>query len=859
MLKHKLRLFAIVLLMSAANTALAQVNPVKDSTKAIADTTLEEAKDAVLDNIPVVSLDENDDQDGSAQNLSSQLNSGRNPFINAASFNFNVVRFRIRGYDADQFSTYMNGVPMENLDNGFTPFGLWGGLNDVLRNRQYTPGLQATSFGYGGLGGSTNIDTRAFRQRKQTAITYANTNRTYNNRLALTHSTGWSKKGWAFSFSGSHRWANESYADGTFYDGWSFYAAADKRINSRNIISLVAFATPTEIGRQGPSVNEIRDIVGTNYYNPYWGYQNGQKRNANIGKTFQPFAILTHEWKISDRSGLVTAASFSSGKRSTSNLDWFNAADPRPDYYRYLPSYQDDPAMAERVKFQLQNDVNRRQINWDALYNTNYGNYETIENENGVLGNNVSGKRSLYIVEERVIHTNRFNFNTTYNTAVNSHVDISTGFTFESQVNNYYKEINDLLGGDFYVDVDQFAERDFPANPSAGQNDLNHPNRVLRKGDKFGYNYNINITRGTVWAQANVKLRKLNFFVSGMNSFTNYYRVGHVRKGLFPNDSEGKSDEANFSNYSIKAGLTHLVTAHNYVFANAAYETRAPFFENAFLSPRTRNQLRPDLKSEHITSFEAGYVLVSPIVKFRATGYYTIFKRGVDILTFYNDLARTLANYSINNIGKANLGVEIGAEVILYKGLTLQTAANIGRYKYTTTQNAVLTVDNSSTVFSSEAVYAKGFNQAVPQQAYTVGLNYRSPKFWYLNVNFNYFDQMYLQFSPVRRTTAAVDGLEPDSKEWHNIVDQTQLKAQHTLDALLGYSWLMNKRFKSLGKRTFLVFNVGVNNILNNRTIVSGGFEQLRYDFVEKDPQKFADKRYFAFGRNFQASVALRF
>src|SRR5687768_15678265 len=142
------------------------------------DTTLaEEAKENVQDNIPVVSLDENDMQDGSAQNISSQLNAGRDPFYNAASFHFSAVRFRIRGYDSDLFDTYMNGVPMENLDNGFTPYGLWGGLNDVLRNRETTMGLRTTTFGFGNLGGSTFLDTRASRQRKQTSFNYALSNR----------------------------------------------------------------------------------------------------------------------------------------------------------------------------------------------------------------------------------------------------------------------------------------------------------------------------------------------------------------------------------------------------------------------------------------------------------------------------------------------------------------------------------------------------------------------------------------------------------------------------------------------------------------------------------------------------------
>src|SRR4051794_14060159 len=103
MLKHKLRLFAIIcLLVGPANAIFAQEIPVKDPKTAIIDTTIEETKDAILDNIPVVSLEENDENDDGSQNLTSQVNSGRNAFISAATFNFNVVRFRIRGYDQDK-------------------------------------------------------------------------------------------------------------------------------------------------------------------------------------------------------------------------------------------------------------------------------------------------------------------------------------------------------------------------------------------------------------------------------------------------------------------------------------------------------------------------------------------------------------------------------------------------------------------------------------------------------------------------------------------------------------------------------------------------------------------------------------
>ncbi len=161
-------LLVAVMLVFAGNAFSQVVEKARQDT-----TILQDSKDALLDNIPVISLDEGDVQDASSQNISSQLSAGRDPFLSAASFHFNAVRFRIRGYDADLFSTYMNGVPMETLDNGFTPFGLWGGLNDVLRNRDQSHGLRATPYAIGDLGGLNNFDTRASRQRKQTSINYA--------------------------------------------------------------------------------------------------------------------------------------------------------------------------------------------------------------------------------------------------------------------------------------------------------------------------------------------------------------------------------------------------------------------------------------------------------------------------------------------------------------------------------------------------------------------------------------------------------------------------------------------------------------------------------------------------------------
>jgi hypothetical protein len=822
---------------------------------------IEDVKEAVLDNIPIVSGDESESGDGSAQNISSLLTAGRDPFFNNASFHFNAVRFRFRGYDADAYSTYMNGVPMENLDNGFTPFGLWGGLNDVLRSREVVMGLRPTTFAFGDFGGITQFDTRASRQRRQTSINYAVSNRTYDNRIMITHSTGLNSKGWAFTVSGSRRWANEGFVAGTYFDGFSGFLGIDKRIGTKHLLSLVAMTAPSHSGRQGAAIEEMFFLTGNNFYNPNWGWQNGKKRNVSVAKVNQPVFIFTHEWKPKETMSLVTAASYIFGNRAVTGFDWYNAPDPRPDYYRYLPSFQQDPSLAFQVRQQFLADPSKAQIDWNAIYNVNYASNDIIRDANGIAGNTVSGSRSRYIIENRNIYTNRFNINTVFNAALAGNIDFSGGASYQYQRNQYYKTIDDLLGGIFYVDLNQFAERGiFGQLPGGNQNNLEAPNRILRVGDRFGYNYNIDLHKAAAWAQSVFRFKKIDFFVAAEHAFTRFFRTGNARVGLFPNNSFGKAADQNFYNYSFKGGVTYKLNGRNYFFVNASYLTRAPFFDNAYIAPRTRDVVLDNLKSERISSFEAGYVLNAPKIKARVTGFLTEYKHQTNVLTFYDEQYVNFVNYAISNIGRIHYGTELGLEAKLYKGLSLNFAANIARYFYTTRQKATVTLDNSSEVLAQDVtIYAKNFRVATPQEAYTIGLDYRSPNFWFANLNVNYFDQMWRDFNPLRRTADAVDGLDPKSDQYRNIIDQQQLPAQFTVDLFFGYSWKMNRLFTHLKKNHFLVFNCGINNLLDNTELVNSSFEQLRFDTRDRNVNKFPPRNFYSFGRTFFASVGLRF
>ncbi len=849
----KLTFVFCLLFIGLVSTAQIKLKPTKDTTKTrdtIRTTDLLDIKENGLSNIPTISIDDNDLGEGNTQAVSSVLTAGRDPFLSAAAYSFSALRFRLRGYEADNFKTYINGVPMETLDRGYTPYATWGGLNDVLRNKDLSFGLRASNFSFGELGEVTSIDARASKQRKQTEIGYSLSNRNYVHKLDITHSTGISKNGWAFSFSLSTRYANEAYFPGTDYRGWSWFAAADKRIGQKHLLSLVVFGSPTQNGRQGYGVKEAFDLTGSHTYNPYWGWQNGKKRSANISRTNQPVAIFSHDYRINNSTSLLTAVSASIGDRGSSAIDWYHADNPSPLYYRYLPSYWDDPNVKAQLTKEWQTNDAVRQINWTKMYDANRGQKETF--------NGTTGLRSRYVQFEYLTKNTNLNFNTTFNTRIGSHTDFTAGASFQYQKSSNYKKLLDLLGGDYFVDLNQFAERVNIADPNLPQSDLLHPNRIVRVGDDYGYNYDLFFGKGSGWIQAVMKYNKVDYFIALEASSTSFYRKGNYKNGLFPTNSLGKSATQNFTNYAFKTGMTYKLNGRNYFYGNIIMMTQAPFFDNVFTAPRFRNTTQENITNEKINSIEAGYTLNAPKFKLRLTGYYTEFKNQMNVLSFFDDVYSTFVNYGITGINKVHSGGELGVEAKVLPNLTANAAVAVGRFYYSSNQNAVTTIDNDASIVSRDVVYAKNYYVGgSPQEAYNFSLTYRSPKYWQVGLSYSFFDNRYLEINPLRRTPATVQGLVPGSTEWHNILDQQKLGSTSLLDLYVAYSYKLPSKWKINNKNTFLNFSLNVNNLLNNKDIVINAFENPRYDPTEFN--LFPSKYNYTYGLNYTASVSLRF
>ncbi len=805
----------------------------------------------VSDEIQTVTLDDlkSDDEDDDGGYTYSMLSSGRDIYLNAVRYGVGGRRFRVRGMDSENRIDYLNGMPINKMHDGRTDFYDFGGLNDVLRRQDIDFGLSPGIFSFGGTLGSWSVDTRASSQRRQKRVSYAVSNRSYRNRVMAVLSTGMLKNGLAMTVSASHRWGKQGYVAGTYYENSSYFFSVDKKVNKHHLLNLMVLGSPGKRGRSGVVVEEARELLGDNYYNPKWGYQQGKVRNSAVDNNHQPIVTFRHDWTIGANTTLTSTIGYQFGRSGRTRLNWQQAADPRPDYYHYLPSAVSDTTLRSELTSYLKAHPEAMQLNWNRMYQANYNSQGTVENANGIAGNTVTGKKARYFVEESRIDNLERSFNSVLEHSFSDKFGLNAGVTYRRAKVHYFNTVNDLLGADFVHDIDKYNVS--YADPMSYQPDVNIPNKVAKEGDIIGYDYEARLSQANVWGQLKYTGKQVDVFGALQLSQNTMQRVGNMKNGHFQESSYGKGQVNKFNNYGVKGGLTYKLNGRNYLFINGYLGTRAPFFRDSYLSPRTREQLIDGLDNEQLTSVEGGYVLNAPYLKARLTGYYYTRENRTRTITFFADLSSIdykFGSLSISGLNTRNVGTEVALETKITPTLTLTAVAAVGQHLITSRPHAEFTVDDNAETIDVGTVYWKNYRVSnSPQQVYSARLSYRSPRFWFASLTGGFSQDLWMDVSPIRKTATAVDKYtRVDDPGRIKMLKQEELPGAFTLDFFGGKSIKFGDNF--------LYFNLGVSNILNDTNIRTGGFEQLRVD-----PDRFPNKYFYSYGMTYFASVAWRF
>ena len=838
-------------------------------------------------------------------------------YADMVGFGFSAIRFKNRGYASETQDIYLAGVPMNDALTGYTPFSLWSGLNEAMRSKDATLGMESLSDGLGGYNGLTNISGQPYDVRPGWRFSLLSNSALYRLRVMATYASGELDSGWSYAFNASARLGGNDWVEGVYYRSFAFYAGVSKRFGDMHRLSLTAFATPGNRGAQNASTQEVYDLMGDNMYNSNWGYQNGKVRNSRVRKTFEPIITLKYDYTPSEDFSASATLLYRTGYNGYTALDWYDAMDPRPDYYKNLPSYffmEDDDYNRENFEkaawaeyawtHHTPEYANYQHLNWDRLYNVNYANPDG---------------RSKYALEERRVDQNDVNLAGNIDWNIDRHFNLKAGAQFKFNRTENYKRMNDLLGGQYYLNIDSFAERDFASNEALIQNDLdyfldhNEAEKITR-GGKYGYDYLAQIRRANVWANGSYNLGGFTANLAASIGYDSFWRDGLVRKGLFaglddngqpieyagrvlttydkdgnPVTSKGKSDVAEFLTWSAKLSLAYELAGGHRFSVNAGYFNDAPTFSQAFVSARTRNTMVDGLTTVKTFSSDVNYQYSNNGYNLRVTGFYTKINDQTDVMSFYDDSQHSFTNFAMTGIDQRHMGIELGVQVPLFlEGLSISGVLSWGEYIYTSNPHMVQTVDNSAEIirdedvpyWKSQPVYKiagyidgapvydkdadgnyiiegekKHYVPSTPQLAAAIGLNYNI-NYWFFEVTGQYFAHSYLDMNPLYRTAFACGGgdgvITPE--EVNYMAAQEEFDPAFLLNLSIGKSWYIGRKYN-------IGFSLNVQNILNNKDVKTGGYEQTRLiSSYKKDRYyRFDPKYFYMYGANYMLNIYFRF
>ncbi len=801
--------------------------------------------------------DELNDDTGGADNISGLLQSSQDVFQNTAAFEFSSSFFNVRGLGSENGTVLINGIEMNGDYDGRPQWNNWGGLNDVVRNQELATGLAPSNYTFGGVLGSTNINTRASQYRKGGRFTYSSSDRSYTNRIIASYATGLMKGDWAITAAVGRRWGDEGFQDATFYESNSFFASIEKKINDKHSINFTSIYAPNRRGKSSPNTQEVYDLKGIKY-NEYWGYQDGEKRNSRVKEVNEPIIMLNHYWDISPKTMLNTNVAYQFGKIGNSRLDYPGGANPSPAYYQQLPSYPlADPNGPDYAQAYLneQEFLTDGQIDWNRIYDAN-------------LTNNIAGLNAAYVLYEDRNDDKQLTANTILTTDINDNITINGSVNYSHLKSENFAEIMDLLGAQGYLNVDSFDNVQF---------DLQNPNQIVGEGGKIKYNYNLFVNTLSGFAQAQFKYNKVDFYAALSATNTTYQREGLFEHESYIGESAGKGEKLNFTGFGTKAGFTYKITGKHLLDVNAGYITKAPSLRNSYSNSRENNRIVRGLSEEKISTADASYIFRSSIVKARLTGYYTKVQNANEISFYYadglsspdideNDTSAFVQEI-LQGIDKKHFGAEFGIEAQVTPTIKLKGVAAIGQYTYDNNPNLVLTSSSFNTLENrvdfGEANMKDYKLAGGPQTAYSVGFEYRDPDYWWFGATANFFDNTYVDVSPLTRTKnfyLDADGLpfnDYDPEIAKQLLKQEKFDDYMNINLVGGKSWKIDDYFVG--------FFASVSNVLD-AVYKTGGFEQGRNanyrelrDDASNDTRVFGPKYWYGRGATYFVNVYFRF
>jgi len=617
---------------------------------------------------------------------------------------FGDGRINLRGFNSENVAVMINGVPVNDMENGRVFWSNWAGLSDVTSAMQVQRGLGASKVAVPSIGGTINILSKTSDVQKGGNIIASTGNDGYQ-KYGFTLSTGLMDNGLAATVSFA-KIEGEGYVDGTQFKGFNYFVNLSKEINENHKLSFTSFGAPQRHGqRQNRStIDTYRNAESGNRFNPDWGYKNGQVTHIEDNFYHKSQTSLNHYWTMSDVSSLSTAvyASFGTGGGG-------GTAGTNRDLFSVRLGGSDQPVDLDNIV-----EINRA---------------------NGALGS------------EAILRASRndhqwYGVLSTFKTKVSDNLDLIAGLDWRTYTGKHFREVTDLLGGQYYFD----------------DNNVNNPNAALSVGDKMGYNNDGQVGWLGFFGQLEYGTDNFNAFVSTSIQKTSYQRIEYFLYDLSTEAGRdlATSDKINLNGYSLKGGANFKLDDVQNVFANIGYFERPAIFTAVF-NGYNNTKVNADAENEKVFSMELGYGLRGE--KFAAN--VNLYRTQWNDRTFTRNIRATepgAEDYTANLLGVNALhqGVEFDFTYKYSNKLNFTGMLSLGDWKWDNDLDDVPVFDENQNEVDRISLPIQGLRVSdAAQTTAALGMLY---KFWdktSITLDYNYFADLYARIDVLNYANAS--------------------------------------------------------------------------------------------------------
>lgn len=570
------------------------------------------------------------------------------------------ARLNIRGFNQNNVAVMINGVPINDMENGWVYWSNWDGVGDAASSIQIQRGLSAINLATPSIGGTMNIITDPTALQSGVNLKQEVGNDGFLKSTLIANS-GLIDGKYAFT-GGIVRKTGDGLYDKTWTDAWAYYFGGSWQINPSNRLELYAIGAPQRHGQ-----------------NSYM---------QNIGAYSHDFAKDLDDY---DPLALDKFKESASGRKYNENWGPVNSSYTGKQFWNGKERDRYDPNFInERENYYHKPIVN---LNWYSMLTEKLGLFSTVYYSGGTGGgsgtfgsmvwdrtgpsqvvdwiktiarNDTSSKGSLGILRNSVNNQWTIGAISKASYKLTDAVNLTGGVDWRTAEIEHFREVRDLLGGDYY-----FSNR----------NQFNSPtdyNKGL--GGKIDYNFTNTVDWIGFFGQSEYSSGPISAYGMGGYSMIKYSYTNHFIKNDAGSELTAETDW--IKGFQVKGGASYRFTDNLDVFANAGYVSKVPIFDDV-IDDRTATQA-VDPKNEKFTSIEGGtnYSGFNGKLAAKANFYVTTWKdksitRSVELADGSEGII------FIQGLDVFHTGVEFEAAYQPISLLRLDGAVSVGNWTYT--------------------------------------------------------------------------------------------------------------------------------------------------------------------------------